>query len=85
MINRLEFLILDTLNRSKMYDCYHSMTIGEIMIENDNALGARTTIYKKLKKLCEQNYIKKGVLDNHADTYYITKAGKDLLEGEETC
>lgn len=41
------------------------------------------TIYKKLKKLVENAYIKKGIKDNHADTYYIIEKGIDLIEKGE--
>lgn len=50
-LNRLEFMILDTLNDSGCKDHFHSMTITELLDNNEGALGARMTIYRKL-----QNY-----------------------------
>ncbi|MSS63160.1 helix-turn-helix domain-containing protein [Velocimicrobium porci] len=78
-INRLDYLILITLDRLNMTDCYRSMTITEIMSENEYALGVRTNVYKRIKKLIELGYIKKGVIDNHADTFYITEVGKKII------
>ena len=39
------------------------------------------TVYKKMKKLLKADYIKNGVLDNHADTFYILEKGIRLVEG----
>lgn len=80
-LNRLEFLILDTLYESGCKDHFHSMTITELLESNENALGARMTVYKKMKKLLKAGYIKNGVLDNHADTFYIVEKGIELVEG----
>lgn len=84
-INRLDYLILQSLYASDCKDYYSSMTITELMEDNSDengrcALGARMTIYKKLKKLAEDSYISKGVVDNHADTYYLTEKGIKLIE-----
>lgn len=81
-INRLEYLILDTLYQVKCKDYFHSMTITELLEENEGALGARMTVYKKLQKLVKLLYIEKGILDNHADTYYLTEKGIKLIEKE---
>ena len=48
---------------------------------NDGALGARMTVYKKLQKLVKEEYISKGIIDNHSDTYYLLKKGIDTIEG----
>lgn len=80
-INRLEFYILDTLRQLEMKDKFHSLTITELMEENEGALGARMTVYKRLKKLSKDGFIDKGIIDNHADTYFITERGIELLEG----
>ena len=37
--------------------------------------------YKKMKKLIKAGYIKKGALDNHADTFYLVNKGIKTVEG----
>lgn len=80
-LNRLEFMILDTLYNFGSQDCFHGLTISEIMEENDGSLGARMTVYKKMKKLVKAGYIEKGCIDNHADTFYLLDKSIKLFEG----
>ena len=82
-INRLEYMILDTLYKLELKDRFHSMTITELLEENEGVLGARMTVYKRLKKLVNAGYIGKGIIDNHADTYFITEKGIKLIEEGE--
>lgn len=67
-LNRLEFMILDTLNDSGCKDHFHSMTITEL-------------IYRKLQKLLKAGYIERGCVDNHADTFYLLEKGIKVVEG----
>jgi len=80
-LNRMEFMILQSLYDFGSKDRFHGMTITEIMEDNDGSLGARMTVYKKMKKLVQVGYISKGVLDNHADTFYLLDRGIKLFEG----
>ena len=80
-LNRMEFMILQSLYDFGSKDRFHGMTITEIMEDNDGSLGARMTVYKKMKKLIQVGYIDKGVLDNHADTFYLLEKGNRLFEG----
>lgn len=80
-LNRMEFMILQSLNDFGSKDRFHGMTITEIMEDNEGSLGARMTVYKKMKKLVQAGYIDKGVLDNHADTFYLLDRGIRLFEG----
>ena len=82
-LNRLEFMILETLYAFGSRDCFHGMTITEIMDDNDGSLGARMTVYKKMKKLVKAGYIQKGCIDNHADTFYLLDKSIKLFEGGE--
>ena len=61
-------------------DRYHGLTITEILDENDGALGARMTVWKKAKRLLNAGYINKGVVDDHADTYYLLELGVKTVE-----
>ena len=81
-LNRLEFSILKCLYDSGCMDPYHSMTITELL-EKYEELEKRMTIYKKLRKLTEEKYVKKGITDNHADTFYLLEKALKIIEGKE--
>lgn len=80
-LNRLDYMILDTLHDGGFIDYYHGITITEMMELNNGALGARMTVWKKLQKLIKAEYIKKGIIDNHSDTYYLAEKGINTFEG----
>lgn len=79
-LNRMEFILLDTLYTNICKDRFHSMTLSEISEDNYDSLGVRTTLYRKMKKLVKLGYVKKGCLDNHADTFYLTEEGIRVVE-----
>lgn len=81
-LNRLEFNILKCLYDSGCTDPYHSMTITELL-EKYEELEKRMTIYKKLRKLTEERYVKKGITDNHADTFYLLEKALKIIEKGE--
>ena len=80
-LNRLEYMILETLYDFGSKDKFHGMTITEILQENEGSLGARMTVYKKMKKLVKAGYIAKGAIDNHADTFYLLDKSIKTIEG----
>lgn len=82
-LNRLEYNILKCLHKNGCTDKYNSMTITELLEENEDLLGARMTVYKKLNKLNRAGYIKKGIIDDHADTFYLTSKTLKILENKE--
>ena len=79
-LNRFEYLILVTLSKSGCKNCFKGITISEILEVTEGCLGARMTVYKKLRKLVDAGYIAKGILDNHADTFYLTEKGINIVE-----
>ena len=79
-LNRMEFILLDTLYANECKDRFHSMTLSEISEDNDDSLGVRATLYRKMKKLVKIGYVKKGCLDNHADTFYLGEGGIRVVE-----
>lgn len=81
-LNRLEFSVIKCLYDSGCIDPYHSMTITELL-EKHEKLEKRMTIYKKLRKLTEEKYVKKGITDNHADTFYLLEKAFKIIEGKE--
>ena len=83
-LNRLDYMILDTLHHGGFTDYYHGITITEMLELNNGALGARMTVWKKLQKLVKAEYISKGLIDNHSDTYYLKAKGIKTIEGGQT-
>ena len=60
------------------------ITIAEIMeyLDSVNARKSRKTVYLHLQKLMKSEYVKKGIVYNHADSYYIAEKGKNALKGD---
>lgn len=79
-LNRLEYMILESLYIGKCKDHFHGMTITEILDDNDGSLGKRMTVWKKMQKLVSNGYLAKGILDNHADTYYLLEKSIKIIE-----
>lgn len=84
-LNRLELNILKCLYNEGCIDQYHSITITEILGNSEDSLGTRMTVYKKLSKLVKAKYIKKGITDNHADTFYLLDKAIKIIEGKGSC
>lgn len=80
-LNRLEFMILETLYSFGSKDRFHGLTITEILSENEGSLGTRMTVYKKMRKLVNAGYIQKGCVDNHAHTFFLLEKAIKLFEG----
>ena len=80
-LNRLEFMILNSLYLANCTNPYRSMTITDLINDNEGTLGTRMTVYRKMQKLTKAGYIKKGCLDNHADTFYLLEKGIKTVEG----
>lgn len=79
-LNRLEYMILESLYIGGCKDRFHGMTITEILDDNDGSLGKRMTVWKKMQKLVNNGYLAKGILDDHADTYYLLKKSIKTIE-----
>lgn len=60
------------------------ISISEIReyLDSVNANKSRKTVYLHMQKLVEKGYVCKGIINNHADTFYITEKGKSALKGE---
>ena len=77
-LNRLDIILLQLLNSNNCNNKFSGMTIREMMSICD--MGCRRNIYLRLKNLLYYKLISKGIIDNHADTYYITKKGLETLQ-----
>ena len=79
-LNRIDYMILESLYVGGCKDRFHGMTITEILDDNDGSLGKRMTVWKKMQKLVSNGYLAKGILDDHADTYYLTEKSTKIIE-----
>ena len=79
-LNRIDYMILESLYVGGCKDRFHGMTITEMLDDNDGSLGKRMTVWKKMQKLVNNGYLAKGILDDHADTYYLTEKSIKIIE-----
>ena len=79
-LNRVDYMILESLYVGGCKDRFHGMTITEILDDYEGSLGKRTTVWKKMQKLVSNGYLAKGILDDHADTYYLTEKSTKIIE-----
>lgn len=82
-LNRAELKILKCLYSNGCTSQYNSMTIAELL-DMDNELSTKTVIYKNLKKLISANCVKTGIINGHANTYYLLERAIKIIEGKET-
>lgn len=78
-MNRLGFLVLSVLLTNGADNRMAAMTLKEIMQTEDLDVK-ENTLFKKLRDYEIQEYVKKGIKDGRANTFYITDAGKEFLE-----
>lgn len=78
-MDRLGFLVLSVLLANGADNRMAAMSLKEIMQTED--LGVRgNTLFKKFRDYEIQGYVKKGMKDGRANTFYITDSGKEFLE-----
>jgi predicted transcriptional regulator len=78
-VNRLGFLVLSVLLTNGADNRMAAMSLKEIMQTEDLDVK-ENTLFKKLRDYEIQEYVKKGIKDGRANTFYITDAGKEFLE-----
>ena len=78
-MNRLGFLVLSVLLTNGADNRMAPMSLKEIMQTEDLDVK-ENTLFKKLRDYEIQEYVKKGIKDGRANTFYITDAGKEFLE-----
>lgn len=80
-MNRLGFIVLSILKQSGAENKLSSMTLREIAAAEDFGLK-ENTIFKKIKDFQTYGYVGKGLKEGHADTFFITPEGVEMLEKE---
>ena len=81
-LNRAELKILKCLYSNGCTSQYNSMTVAEIL-DKDKVLRTKDVVYKNLKKLKNVKCVNKGIMNSHADTYYILDRAIKMIEGKE--
>lgn len=82
-INRTDISIMQILENKSADNAAFGMTILELTDEiKEITSKSRMTIYRRLRNLTQCGYVAKGVLENHADTFYLTDKGNKALKGE---
>ena len=56
-LNRVDYMILESLYSGGCKDRFHRMTITEISDDYDGSLGKRMTVWKKMQKLVSNGYL----------------------------
>lgn len=79
-LNRVDYMILESLYSGNCKDRFHGMTITEILNDYEGSIGKRMTVWKKMQKLVSNGYLAKGILDDHADTYYLLEKSIKIIE-----
>ncbi|WP_455714649.1 hypothetical protein [Anaerosporobacter sp.] len=78
-MSRLEFIVLSILCNNEATSKFQSMTVLEIQ-QTENFEYESNTFYKLLKRFVELGAVGVGAKDGRANTYYITKKGKEMIE-----
>lgn len=83
-MNRTDVTIMVALDTGNADSPQFGLTIAELMeyISENGAEKSRMTVYRRLRGLVSCGYINKGVIDNHADTFYIEEKGKNFLRNK---
>lgn len=82
-MNRLGFLILSILRVNSATNKFSSMTVREIT-QAEEFDYKENTIFKKVKDFENSGYIKRGLKEGRADTFFITSEGCEFLEREKS-
>ncbi len=79
-INRIEFLIIFSLQKCGATSPIKAVTINELQ-EYCPTKTSYSTFYRSIKFLCKNNYISYGLKDGKNYTYYLNATGIDLIKG----
>lgn len=77
-MNRLKYLILQTMKEENAIDKISAMAIRELPLQ-DFACGV-SMIQKEVRKMVLIGYLQEGYKDGNCKTYYISEAGLKVLE-----
>lgn len=79
-INRLEFLIIFSLQKCGATSPIKAVTINELQGYCPTK-QSYSTFYRAIKSLHKHHYVINGLKDGKNDTYYLDQTGIDLIKG----
>lgn len=80
-LDKIDFEILFVLSRNDMVSEIKSTRIKDL---NDLIDASYNTIVRRVKeRLLANEYVKEGIKDSRAHTYYITEKGQKLLKSKK--
>jgi DNA-binding PadR family transcriptional regulator len=83
-MSKKELLLLVILRKEDAVDRVKALTIDQCMDEEDELSEANhNTIYKIFVRMQKNGYVARGLSDENAHSYYITKKGLDTIESFE--
>lgn len=80
-LNRIQYVILNIMKKSKAVDHMHSMSCNEICVLEKRSKV--TTIYKHIRILEQKGYVQKGAKIERAFGYILTEKALAMLPKEE--
>ena len=76
-MTKVSLTILKVLNDNEIETSSKALSVGQIISLTDEKMRkSYSTIYRHLCNMAEQGYVKCGLSDGLASTYYITESGK---------
>jgi DNA-binding PadR family transcriptional regulator len=83
-MSKKELLLLAILRNEGAIDRVKALTIDQCISEEDELLQTKyNTIYKIFVRMRKDGYVARGLSDENAHSYYITKKGLDTVESFE--
>ena len=78
-INRLEFLVIFSLQKCGAVSPIKAVTIHELQGYCPTQ-PSYSTFYRAVQFLCKNNYISHGLKDGKNNTYYLNEIGMNLIK-----
>lgn len=79
-MNRLQFIILSSLEKNHASTPINASSVKEIMGELGGLDYSYNAVYKQVKALKEAGYVAAGIPDRNQTTWYITAVGQKAVE-----
>ena len=76
-MTKVSLTILKVLNDNEIETSSKALTVGQIIsLTYEKKQKSYSTIYRHLWNMAEQGYVKCGLVDGLASTYFITETGQ---------
>ena len=76
-MTKVSLTILQVLNDNEIETSSKALSVGQIIsLTDEKQRKSYSTIYRHLCNMAEQGYVKCGLVDGLASTYFITETGQ---------